>query len=105
MNSLQGASCSYRVANSYTWMHGARRSRSGKMHISAAAALAAGQALKVHTTEQLGDTDIKQLLARPRIDFSSIFSTVSGSPGSSKGLKRRIAIVQFSLLPATVKNA
>lgn len=42
----------------------------------AANAVASEPLLKVHDYEGLKDADIKQLIQRPRIDFSSIIETV-----------------------------
>jgi hypothetical protein len=52
------------------------RSRSGRLSLNAVAQ--AERMLKSVSAETLSDVEIKKLLQRPRIDFTSILSTVSG---------------------------
>lgn len=51
------------------------RSRSGRLHINAVASIE--RTLKSVSAENLSEDEIKKLLQRPRIDFTSILGTVS----------------------------
>lgn len=55
-------------------MLSAHRSRSGRLSLSAVASTE--RMLKTVNAETLSDQEIKNLLQRPRIDFTSILSTV-----------------------------
>jgi hypothetical protein len=54
-----------------------QRSRSGRLNANAVASVE--RALKTVSADNLSDGEIKSLLARPRIDFTSILNTVSRS--------------------------
>lgn len=50
------------------------RNRSGRLHVSAVASIE--RTLKTVSSENLSEEELKKLLQRPRIDFTSILSTV-----------------------------
>lgn len=54
-----------------------QRSRSGRLNANAVASVE--RALRTVSADNLSDGEIKHLLARPRIDFTSILNTVSSS--------------------------
>jgi hypothetical protein len=51
-----------------------KRSKSGRPHVNAVASV--DRVLKTASAETLSEEEVKKLLQRPRIDFSSILSTV-----------------------------
>lgn len=51
------------------------RNRSGRLHVSAVASIE--RTLKTVSSENLTEEELQKLLQRPRIDFTSILSTVS----------------------------
>lgn len=53
------------------------RSRMSKLHVSAVASL--DRMLRTHQADQLDPTQLRALMARPRIDTTSIQNTVSGA--------------------------
>lgn len=64
-----------RTTSSRARMSAQQRSRSGRLSVHAVASVE--RALKRVSVENLSDQEIKALLARPRIDFSSILDVVS----------------------------
>jgi hypothetical protein len=69
-------------------------------HVAAAGVASAERMLKTVSAENLGEDEIKSLLARPRIDFSAILGTVrSAQDGRHPPRRRRAAAFASAAFP------